>query len=106
MPPRARPADHGRPGRTAWKTRAGCLGYLLIWTAVIQVPVVIARALGLRYVVAFGLLEACAFVVITTRQVRRRGQTIAEAIAAGKADRPWTGPSGETAPGTRRRCHG
>jgi ribosomal protein L7/L12 len=46
-----------------------------------------ARVLGLRYVVAFGLLEACAFVVITTRQVHRRGQTIAEAIAAGKADR-------------------
>src|SRR5215831_16278856 len=87
MPPRARPADHGRPGRTSWKTRAGCLGYLLIWAAAILAPVVIVRALGLRYVVAFALLEACAFVVITTRQVHKRGQTVAEAIAAGKADR-------------------
>lgn len=87
MPPRARPADHGRLGRTAWKTRAGCLGYLLIWAGVVQAPVVIERALGLRYVVAFSVLAAGAFVLITTRQVHQRGQTIAEAIAASKADR-------------------
>jgi ribosomal protein L7/L12 len=38
-------------------------------------------------VVAFSLLEAGAFALIKTRQVHQRGQTIAEALAAGKAGR-------------------
>jgi ribosomal protein L7/L12 len=87
MPHRARQADHGRARRTAWKTRAGCLGYLLICAGVVQAPEVIGRALGLRYLVAFSVLAAGAFALIKTLQVHRRGQTIAEAIAASRADR-------------------
>jgi ribosomal protein L7/L12 len=87
MPPRVRPADHGRPRRTAWKTRVGCLGYLLIPAVAIQAPGVIGRGLGLWYGLAFALLEAGVVALICTRQVHRRGQTIAEAIAASKADR-------------------
>lgn len=87
MPPRARPTDHGRPRRTAWKTRAGCLGYLLIWAGVIQAPGVIGQTLGQRYGVALVLLEAGAVALIKVRQVHRSGQTIAEAMAASRADR-------------------
>jgi ribosomal protein L7/L12 len=50
-------------------------------------PEVIERALGLRYVVAFSLLAAGAFALIKIRQVHRRGQAVAEAVAASRADR-------------------
>jgi ribosomal protein L7/L12 len=42
--------------------------------------------MGLRYGVALVLLEAVAVALIKMRQVHRRGQTIAEAIAASRAD--------------------
>lgn len=87
MPPRARSADHGRPRRTAWLPWAGCLTYLLILAGMLEVPDVIGRALGQPYVVVFYLLVAGVFALIKTRQVHRRGQTIAKAIAASRADR-------------------
>lgn len=87
MPPRARSADHGCRRRTAWKTRAGCLAYLLISAGIPEASDVIGRALGQRYEVVFALLVAGVFALIKTRQVHRRGQTIAEAIAASRADR-------------------
>jgi ribosomal protein L7/L12 len=43
--------------------------------------------LGSRYVVAFALLAAGAIALIQVRLIHRRGQTIAEAMAAGKAER-------------------
>lgn len=66
---------------------AGCLAYLLILAGMLEVPDVIGRALGRPYVTVFYLLVAGVFALIKTRQVHRRGQTIAEAIAASRADR-------------------
>ena len=87
MSPRARPADHGRPRRTAWITRVGCLAYLLFLVAVLEVPGIIARHLALPYVIVLYLLVAGVVALVKTHQIHRRGQTIAEAIAASKADR-------------------
>jgi large subunit ribosomal protein L7/L12 len=48
---------------------------------------VIGRDLGLPYVVVFFLLVAGILALVQIRQVHRRGQTIAEAIAADRAAR-------------------
>jgi ribosomal protein L7/L12 len=53
----------------------------------LEVPDVIGRALGRPYVAVFYLLVAGVFALIKTRQVHRRGQTIAEAIAVSRAER-------------------
>ena len=87
MSPRARPADHGRPRRTIWTTRVGCLAYLLFLVAVIEVPEIIGQRLGQRYEIVLCLLVAGIVALVKTHQIHRRGQTIAEAIAASKADR-------------------
>lgn len=63
------------------------MAYLLIWVAVITVPEIIARYLGWLGVVGFTLFAAGVVAAITTYQVYRRGQTIAEAVAASKAGR-------------------
>jgi ribosomal protein L7/L12 len=54
---------------------------------VIVAPTVIGQTLGPWYGVALALLEVGAFALIQTRQVHRRGQTIAEAMAASRANR-------------------
>jgi ribosomal protein L7/L12 len=61
--------------------------YLLIWVAVITVPEIIARSLGWLGIAVFTLFVAGVAAAITTYQVCRRGQTIAEAVAASKAGR-------------------
>ena len=67
--------------------RAGCVAYLLIWAALVTVPGIISRHLGWPGIVVFNLLLASVVAVITAHQIHRRGQTIAEAIAAGRAGR-------------------
>jgi ribosomal protein L7/L12 len=86
MSPRGRPADHGRPRRTAWITRVGCLAYLLFLVAIIEVPEIIGQHLGQRYVIVLCLLVAGVVALVKTHQIHRRGQTIAEAMAASRAD--------------------
>ena len=87
MSPRARSAGHGRPRRTAWTTRVGCLAYLLFLVAVLEVPGIIGRHLALPYVMVLCLLVAGVVALVKTHQIHRRGQTIAEAMAASRADR-------------------
>lgn len=87
MSPRARSADHGRQRRIAWITRVGCLAYLLAWVGMLEIPQIIGRDLGWRYVVIFYLLVVSVAAPIKMRQIHRRGQTIAEAVAASRADR-------------------
>ena len=87
MSPRARPTGHGRPRRIAWTTRVGCLAYLLFLVAVIEVPEIIGQRLGQRYEIVLCLLVAGVVALVKTHQIHRRGQTIAEAMAASRADR-------------------
>ena len=63
------------------------MAYLLIWAALLTVPGIIWRHLGWLGIMVFNLLMASAVAVITVHQIHRRGQTIAEAIAAGRAGR-------------------
>ena len=86
MSPRGRPADHGRPRRSIWTTRVGCLAYLLFLVAVLEVPEIIGQHLGQRYAIVLCLLVAGVVALAKTHQIHRRGQTIAEAIAASRAD--------------------
>ncbi len=63
------------------------MAYLLIWAAMLAVPGIIWRHLGWLGIVVFYLLVASVVAVITTHQIHRRGQTIAEAMAASRAGR-------------------
>lgn len=89
MSPRARPAGHGSPRRTAWITRVGCLAYLLFLAVMLEVPGIIGRHLALPYVMVLCLLVAGVVALVKTHQIHRRGQTIAEAMAASRADRRY-----------------
>ena len=61
------------------------MAYLLMWVAVVTVPEIIWRHLGWPGIVVFNLLLVSVAAAITTHRIRRRGQTLAEAIAAGRA---------------------
>jgi ribosomal protein L7/L12 len=63
------------------------MAYLLVWVAVVTVPEIIWRHLGWPGIVVFNLLLVSVAAAVTTHQIRRRGQTLAEAIAAGRAGR-------------------
>ena len=53
----------------------------------LEVPGIIARHLALPYVIVLYLLVAGVVALVKTHQIHRRGQTIAEAMAASRADR-------------------
>jgi ribosomal protein L7/L12 len=86
-PPLARSAGHDRPRRLAWTPWAGCLAYLLFLAGLLEVPDVLGRVLGQPYVGVFYLIVAAVFALVKVRQVHRRGQTVAEAVAASVAAR-------------------
>jgi hypothetical protein len=87
MSPRARPDGHGRSRRTASLAKVGCIACLLIWVAMLTVPELIWRHLGWLGFVVFYLFAASVVAAITAYRIHRRGQTIAEAMAAGRAER-------------------
>jgi ribosomal protein L7/L12 len=53
----------------------------------LEVPGIIGRHLALPYVIVLCLLVAGVVALVKTHQIHRRGQTIAEAMAASRADR-------------------
>jgi hypothetical protein len=71
------------------------MAYLLIWVAMLAVteiisltvPEIISRHLGWLGIVVFYLLVASVAAAITTHQIHRRGQTVAEAMTASRAGR-------------------
>jgi Ni/Co efflux regulator RcnB len=63
------------------------MAYLLIWVAMLAVTEIISRHLGWIGIVVFYLLVASVAAAIATHQIHRRGQTIAEAMAASRAGR-------------------
>jgi ribosomal protein L7/L12 len=63
------------------------LAYLLFLAVMLEVPEIIGQHLGWPYVIVLFLLVASVVTLIKTHQIHRRGQTIAEAMAASRADR-------------------
>jgi len=63
------------------------MAYLLIWVAMLAAPEIIWRHLGWLGIAVFDLLLASVVAVIAVYRIHRRGQTIAEAMAASRAGR-------------------
>jgi hypothetical protein len=72
-----------------WIRTAGTvlLAYMLPWLVVLWVPGVIRHDLGWPYVVVFYLFGLAGVALIQVWRIHRRGRTIPEALAAGRAER-------------------
>jgi hypothetical protein len=87
MSPSARPANTRSSRRTPWRGWGGCLGYVLAVVVLGNVSGVIQRQLGFPCTLVYYLLVACFIALLQVHRIRRRGQTIPEAMAASRTER-------------------
>jgi hypothetical protein len=86
MSPGDQPASDSTSQPSEWRDRAGCLAYLLAWFALTGGPLFI-RPWSWFYQVVFDLVALSLVALVVIHRIHRRGQTIAEAIAASRAER-------------------
>ena len=79
------PASDNTSQPSAGRVRAGCLAYLLAWFVLMGGPLFI-RPWSLSYQVVIDLVALSLGALVVIHQIHRRGQTIAEAIAASRAE--------------------
>jgi ribosomal protein L7/L12 len=87
MSPGPESARSGSSSRSARTARAGCLAYLFGWFAIVWAPELLQRVLGWPYAAAASCAALVVMALTRIRQIRRRGQTIREALAQQRAER-------------------